>query len=62
MDASNILLSIAIAVAALAFGVLSGRANANRMRDAGRNLKDGRVSGLAVFGVVAAVVVYQLVK
>jgi hypothetical protein len=49
--------SVWIAIAAVVYGVLTGRAKAARLRSLGNDLQAGRMRGYAVIALVGAVVV-----
>lgn len=57
----NLALQVMIVLAAVAYGIFSGRAKAERLRQLHADLKDGKMRGYAVIGTVALFVAFCLV-
>lgn len=60
IDPGNVYVHVLIAVAAVIFGVVSGRAKAARMRELGRDLKAGNLRGFAVVAIVAVAAAWAI--
>ena len=60
MDFDFLLTHILIGIGAVIFGVASGRAKAERLRELGRDLTAGRTRGYVIVGAVALLSVVPL--
>lgn len=61
LDNANPLLLLLIAAISMGLAYYSGRAKAERLRELGRDLKDGRPRGFAVLVVVFAIILMSQV-
>lgn len=59
MDQNTLIVQILIIVAAVFFGILSGRAKAAHLRQLGDDLNKGRKSGYAIIAIVVAIIGYS---
>jgi hypothetical protein len=62
MELSSIAMSVLIAVAAVIYGVFTGRATGERLRGVARDVNDGKWQGWLVVASVGLVVAYSVLK
>lgn len=58
MEIDQLLLQLLIGIAAIGFGIFTGRAKAERLRSLYREVSAGRIQALAIVGVVALLSLY----